>query len=92
MSQEAAHSRRSTDSTGGQLEALAKKVLSWAAVIGTISTLAIFWTRVVDLVEAAPVTEKRLKEIETKAAIQDDRWVRIEKFMERMDRRMRRDN
>ena len=89
MSTDAAHSRRTTDTREFQLESLAKKVLSWAAVIGTISTLAIFYTRVVDLVDAAPITEKRLKEIETKAAIQDVRWERIEKFMERMDRRYR---
>ena len=89
MSEEAPHVRRFTDSKQFQLRALAEKILTWAAIIGTISTLAISYTRVVDLVEAAPITEKRLKEIETKAAIQEERWQRIEKFMERLERRSR---
>ena len=89
MSGEAVHNRRETDSREYQLKHVGEKVVTWAAIIGTISTCAIFYTRVVDLVDAAPITERRLKEIETWSAVQDDRWERIEKFMERMDRRWR---
>lgn len=86
---EIAHSRRATDSREYRLEELGKKLLTWGAIIGAISTCAIFYTRIIDLVEAAPMTERRLNHIEKWAAVQDDRWERIEKFMERMDRRLR---
>lgn len=87
MNGETASNRRATDSKEFQLKTLAEKILTLAAIIGAIATVAIFYTRVVDLVDAAPVIEKRLKEIETRDAIQEERWQRIEKFMERLDRR-----
>lgn len=92
MNGEAVHNRRESDSKEYKLEDLGKRVLTWAAIVASISTCAIFYTRIVDIVDAAPLIEKRLKDIETSAAVQNDRWIRIEKFMERMDRRMKQED
>lgn len=85
---EGRHGRRSDDSSMKRAVAVAERIILWATVLGLVATVATAYVRVKDVVSDFPGVCAKVTVLETRRSVDDERWTRLEKWMERIDRRL----
>ncbi len=58
-----------------------------ACATGLVAAIA-FYLRVKDVVEEAPTEKARVQVLETWKAVSDERWTRVEKYMDRIEKKI----
>lgn len=85
---EAIQARRGSDSGFSRITRSGERIAQWIAILGVVGALSVFYTRVKDLVANAPEMEKRVVSLETNKAVTDERWHRVEQWMEKLDNKV----
>jgi hypothetical protein len=85
---EAEPRRRQSDTGFERFKIIGERVLLWATVVALLISSTTSYVRMTDVVTAAPEQTRRLSQLETWKAVQDDRWARIEKFMNRIEHKI----
>jgi hypothetical protein len=82
------HNQRREDALMVKIIAVAERVLLWATVLGLVASMATAYVRIKDTVGEFPSICQKVTTLETRGAVDDERWTRLEKWMERIDRRL----
>lgn len=79
--------RRSTDGGWHRVARVIKDGVLITCAAGLVAAIA-FYIRVKDVVEEAPQQKQKVQALETWKAVSDERWVRVEKFMDRIEKKL----
>lgn len=79
--------RRATDSGWHRLTRVIKDGVLITCAAGLVAAIA-FYLRVKDVVAEAPEQKEKVQALETWKAVSDERWERVEKFMDRIDKKL----
>lgn len=87
MSSAVEHLRRNTDTPWHRIGRAIKDGVLVTCAAGLIAAI-VFYVRVKDVVEEAPSEKAKVQALETWKAVSDERWFRVEKFMDRIEKKL----
>lgn len=86
------YDRRESDSAVRRAVILAERIILWGSVCGLIVAVVTQYVRMKDVVDGSPAIVERVTVIEktqaVESAVGEERWRRIETWMQRIERKI----